>query len=64
MAKKDEEKVVEPVEERIHINEYKASHLELSPEEIAGLLVRAGKTYMRRSQWDEVLAEYKGTKEK
>jgi len=60
MAKKKE---VEPVEERIHINEYKASHLELSPEEVAGLLVRAGKTMMRRSQWDEVLAEYKGNTE-
>lgn len=61
MAKKKEEKVSEPVEERIHINEYRASHPELSLEEIAGLTVRAGKTLMRRSQWDEVLAEYKGT---
>jgi hypothetical protein len=59
MAKKAEK--VEPLEERIHINEYRASHPELSLEEIAGLTVRAGKTMMRRSQWDEVLAEYKGT---
>jgi len=59
MAKKVEK--VEPLEERIHINEYRASHPELSLEEIAGLTVRAGKTMMRRSQWDEVLAEYKGT---
>jgi hypothetical protein len=59
MAEKKQEKVVEPLPERIHINEFRGSHPELSVEEIAGLTVFAGKTLMRREQWEEALNNYK-----
>jgi hypothetical protein len=55
----EKKKVVEPLPERIHINEFRGSHPELSIEEVAGLTVFAGKTLMRREQWEEALYNYK-----